>query len=210
MATVNALVHRHHRKSDGSYNVKIRVFHHEKKYIETEHYITDRQLRPDGTIKDTFILSLLNHQLDDYRETISRLGDRIELYSAERLRDYLRDKDKPIDFAAFCKEVIDFRMANKQKGSARTFRSVRFSLIDYFGRESVSVMEIHSDMLREYEAYLRTERTITRPDQFGIPKTRKVKGMTDIGLHNHMRDLRALFNLAAKKYNNKSLGITRT
>lgn len=62
MATVSALVHRHHRKSDGSYHVKIRVFHHQKKYIETEYYVTDnhrdypRQAIPPG-LTPAFALS---------------------------------------------------------------------------------------------------------------------------------------------------------
>lgn len=64
-------------------------------------------------------------------------------------------------------------------------------------------------MLHAYEAYLRCERVITRPDKYGQPQTRKVKGMTDIGVHNHMRDLRGLFNLVVKKYNKRSLGIIR-
>lgn len=41
MATVCAKVLKHHLKADGSYNVKIRIFHrNEKRYIDTEHYVT--------------------------------------------------------------------------------------------------------------------------------------------------------------------------
>ena len=48
-------------------------------------------------------------------------------------------------------------------------------------------------MLSSYERYLRKERTITRKNQFGAPLTRRVKGMGDAGIYNHMRDLRILF-----------------
>lgn len=210
MATVSAKVYGHHRKTDGSYNVKIRVFHRGiKKFIDTQHYVTDRQIGPDGEVKDSFIQSQLDRQLDDYRTTISGLGERLDLFSAEALRDFLRDKDKPIEFIGFCQAVIDERMENGQVGSAKTLKTVRYSLIDYFERETASVMKIHYDMLVDYEKYLRKERAITRPDKYGMPTTRTVKGMENTGLHNHMRDLRTLFNEAVKKYNNKSLGIIR-
>lgn|GEM_PF-1516284 len=75
MATVSALVYDHHRKSDGSFNVEIRVFHRKKKYIDTPHFVTDRRLEENGEIKDPFILKQVNQQLDDYRETISGLGN---------------------------------------------------------------------------------------------------------------------------------------
>ena len=45
MATVCAKVFKHHQKTDGTYNVKIRVFHkNERKWIDTIHFVTDKQL----------------------------------------------------------------------------------------------------------------------------------------------------------------------
>ena len=62
MATVCAKVFKHHLKADGSYNVKIRIFHKdEKRYIDTEHYVTDKQLSKNMTIKDPFINRMLNY-----------------------------------------------------------------------------------------------------------------------------------------------------
>jgi hypothetical protein len=39
-----------------------------------------------------------------------------------------------------------------------------------------------------------------------VVKTTK-KGLADSGLHNHMRDLRTMFNAARNLYNNEDLGI---
>jgi len=56
MATVCAKVFKHHLKTDGSYNVKIRIFHkNEKKYIDTEHYVTVKQLFKNLSIKDQVV-----------------------------------------------------------------------------------------------------------------------------------------------------------
>jgi hypothetical protein len=40
MATVSAKVYEHHKKSDGTYNVKICVYHKgERKFLDTNHYV---------------------------------------------------------------------------------------------------------------------------------------------------------------------------
>lgn len=41
----------------------------------------------------------------------------------------------------------------------------------------------------------------------GQTKEKTIDGLSDSGLHNHMRDLRTLFNAAFNKYNNEELGI---
>jgi len=43
----------------------------------------------------------------------------------------------------------------------------------------------------------------------GQTKIKTIKGLSDSGLHNHMRDLRTLFNAACNMYNNEDLGIYR-
>lgn len=43
MATVEAKVFAHHYKNDGTWNVKIRVFHKTQvRFIHTEHYVSDK------------------------------------------------------------------------------------------------------------------------------------------------------------------------
>jgi hypothetical protein len=43
----------------------------------------------------------------------------------------------------------------------------------------------------------------------GQTKEKTIDGLSDSGLHNHMRDLRTLFNAACNMYNNEDLGIYR-
>ena len=52
MSTVEAKIFTQHLKNDGTYNVKIRVFHkQEKKFIETEHYISEKKVKKDPKSK---------------------------------------------------------------------------------------------------------------------------------------------------------------
>jgi len=210
MATVAALVFEHHEKNDGTFNVKIRVYHKsEKKYIDTTHFVSKRQLDANFNIKDKFLLKKLEETLDEYRETISQLGFKLEFFSCEQLRDYLRDLNSDIDFIKFCEDHILQLKSENRPGTAGTHRTVKNSLKDYFKRESVSITEIHSNMLSSYEKYLRGERVIRRVNQLGKIVETNEKGLSDSGLHNHMRDLRTLFNAACNQFNNEDIGLIR-
>lgn len=210
MATVSAKVFEHHKKADGTYNVKICVQHKRlRKYLDTTHFVVRRQLTKDFKVKDPFIADKVEKQLRDYRKMISELDERLDYFTAESLRDYLRDKDEDIDFIKFCDHHIERLRKEKRTGTANNHRKIRNSLVDYFNRTSVSIKEINSNMLMAYERYMRSERTMTRINQLGNEVTTKEKGLSDSGLHNQMRDLRTLFNAARDLYNNEDLGIYR-
>ena len=54
MATLSAKVFKHHTKADGTFNVKICVSHKkDRRYIDTEHYVTEKKLSKDFSVKDT-------------------------------------------------------------------------------------------------------------------------------------------------------------
>jgi hypothetical protein len=208
MATVCAKIFKHHLKADGSYNVKIRIFHkNEKKYIDTEHYVTDKQLSKNMAIKDAFINRKVNLKIDEYRLAISSIGEKLDFFSAEALRDYLLNKNEEIDFIKFCDDHISQLKKDNRDGTAANHTTVRNSLVDYFGREKISVLEITGSMLGSYERFLRSERTIKRINQLKKEVTIKSNGIGDGGLYNYMRDLRTLFNAARERYNDQDLGI---
>ncbi|MDX3916921.1 MAG: phage integrase SAM-like domain-containing protein [Pseudosphingobacterium sp.] len=222
MATVDAKVLAHHGKNDGTWNVKISVYHKgQTKYIETEHFVTARQLTKNLEIKDTFLISIINKQLDNYRKEISKLGSALELFTAQTLKDYLIQNGEEIDFLKFSKEHIEQlrkerrkkfeqgKVKNKNCKNATSLNTVRNSLIDFFGKQSVSVKAINTSMLDEYDSYLRSERTMTRLDQFQREVTTTQKALGDASVHNYMKDLRTLFNACVKKYNIPRLNIKR-
>lgn len=187
--------------------MKICVYHkQERKFIDTAHYLSKKQIDADFKIKDMFILELLEETLKGYRQAISNLGGKLEFFSCKELRDYSREKDDEIDFIKFCSQHIDQLRRENRNGTANNQRTVRNSLIDYFKRSSVAIIEINSNMFFTYDRYLRTERNLTRINQFGR-KVHERKGLVSSGVYNHMRDLRTLFNAACKFYNNEDLGL---
>lgn len=209
MATVSAKVFEHHKKADGTYNVKICVHHNnQRRYIDTVHYVVKKQLTTKMKIKDNFVEELIDKQVKSYRKVISELGEKLNFFTAETLKDYLLDIDSEVDFIKFCRVHIAQSENDGKSGTAHNHRVILNSLIDYFKRESVSITEINSNMLISYERYLKSDRILIRPSgQKGLVKEIKTKGLSESGLYNHMRDLRTLFNAARNRYNNEDLGI---
>lgn len=73
MATIREVVLKHHKKSDGTYNVKYRVTHNRKaSYINSLHFVCDKQLKKDLSIKDTFLLAVISSELAEYRKKIKQ------------------------------------------------------------------------------------------------------------------------------------------
>ena len=212
MATVSAKVYEHPKKADGTYNVKIRVYHKEEKNFRHSSFPfpkTTRQgeRKKEFSIKDPFVLEIVDKKLKDYRKTISELEERLDFFTEDSLRDYLKKIDEEIDFIKFCANYIKQEKDDGRDGSAANHRSVRNHLIDFFNRETVSINEIHFNMLVQFERYLKSERTITRINQLGKFVTTVSQPVSDTSLYNYMRDLRTLFNEALNHYNNEDLGI---
>ncbi|CAM3957804.1 phage integrase SAM-like domain-containing protein [Mucilaginibacter galii] len=210
MATVCAKVYEHHKKNDGSYNVKIRIFHKgEKKYLDTPFFLTAKQLTKGFEIKDVFVKKSVQTLIDNYRKEIHGLEDRLQLFSIDELKCFLEEKDEDIDFIKFCDKHIDQLRADKRMATAANHTTVRNSLVDYFKKDVVSIREITSQFLRLYERHLRRPRKVTRLNQFKEEVTVLKEGISDQSLYNYTRDLRTLFNEAKRTYNNDDLGLIR-
>lgn len=210
MATVNALVLKHHFKKDGTVNVKIRLTHNRvSRYMDTQQYVTRKQLDKNFVIKDAFVSKPINLLLEKLRDAIAKLDGRLDFFYCDDLLAYLQNEEKPIDFVAFARKVIDDLIKEDRKASANNFNIVLNSLIDYFKRDQILITEINSLMLRSYEKYLLGFRVMNRIHRDGKRFTIHHKGLSQSGLYNHMRDLRWLFNLAREAYNYEDLGLIR-
>lgn len=210
MATVNAVVYDQFKRDDGTFHVQIKVFHKDvRRFIETNHYVSARQLDGRLKIKDKHILKSLEETLTDYRKTIGDLSAKLDFFTCDDLKAYLVNKDKEVDFIAFCTQHIAYLRKAKRDGTANNHRAVRNSLIDYFKKKVVSITEINSGMLFAYEKWLQTDRPMVRINQLGKEVTTIEKGMQVGGIYSHMRDLRTLFNEARKAYNNEDIGVVK-
>lgn len=138
MATVSAKVYEHHKKVDGTYNVKIGIYHKgEKKFIDTPHFLSLKQRtkvkgKKEFKIKDPFVLEIVDKKLKEYRKTISELENKLDFFTVESLRDYLKNKNEEIDFIKFCDIYIQQEKDDGRGGSAANHRAVRNHLVDFY------------------------------------------------------------------------------
>ena len=210
MATIGVRVFRHHKKKDGTYNVKVSVCHKRKTtYISTSHYLSIRKLNSDLSIKSYVVNRSLFKVLDDYREIISMFEDRLNMLNARELRDLLVDNFKSIDFLSYCKAYVTKLTDNDRKESAANYRTCYYSLIDFFNRECVGFNEITVNTIEEYQDYLKSERILVRQIRDGSFNKKVSPGLSQNSISGYLIHFKAFFNSGRKYYNNNSYGITR-
>jgi len=209
MTTVRATVFRHHEKADGTYNVKICIYHKRKRiYINTAHFITRKQLTKHFEIKDDFILNRVNQTLDKYRREISEISEILDGHTVESLKDYLLGKGKKVDFLEFCQIHLDQLEKNGRSKSKSNYKTVCNSIQDYLGnRDKLPIEEITLSWIAEYENFLRSKRTMVRKGRDSKNYTLTGKPLTDSTVHIYLRDFRGIFSAAMAYYNKPSLGI---
>jgi len=214
MATVTAVIIEHQKKKDGSWNVKVRLNHKtDSVYIPTDHFVTKSQINKKFEIKDTDLWDDYLHKLlARYRKSIAAIGDQLEDMTAKEVKERVLNSSKKvevIDFIAFSRDKIKDMINAGRESSAKTLMTVVNSLVDYRKSESLYIDEITSSFLVAYEKYLKSERIFYRNNFDGKALEYKRPPLSDAGLHNHMRDLRLLFNAARNYYNDEDRGIIR-
>jgi len=208
MATLNAKVFKHHyKKSDGTYNVKIVLYHGTSVYLDTEHYVVDKQLTKSFKIKDQFVLAQLGVTLSKYRKAISELGEKINALSADSLKQHLIGNELKVDFLKFSDDYItELKSKEATAKSGANFQTVRNHLLDFTNHSgSLPIQFISVEFISQFEKFLRKERIMIRKDQFGKMRKTKGKPLPDASIHVYLRDFQGLFSAAMKKFNRPSI-----
>lgn len=212
MATFKICVFEHQKRQDEKYPVSIRLYWKGKScYINTEYYVTDKQInKKTFSLKDVYILNELNRRIAKYEDIKSqKLGNRIELYTAKELANYLQKEAKPgtdhsIDFIEFSRKHIEHIRLKGRLNTASNLKRTVNAIIDFCnGRQRLSITEITYKFLAQFEEFLKTDRIIKRKNQFGKTVTTKRPPVSDVTLFDYMTDVRLLFNAAMEEFNDE-------
>jgi hypothetical protein len=77
MTTLNSKILKHHRKNDGTYNIKICIHHNgSNAFINTKYFVSEASLTKDLKIIDQNIKEAVEKILTGYREAIGNLDKR--------------------------------------------------------------------------------------------------------------------------------------
>lgn len=217
MATVSWVVFKHHKKSDGTYNPKIRISHNRtSSYIPTSIY-TDMVRFKKNSASGTITLERIKEELDDivneYRHIINENQDIVR--ECDTSKDIVamierRRKRKDIDFIEFARQHIS-TIANEGTRDAKTtgINSLCHFLKHKNGNERLAIKDLTSKFLREYEQWLRKERLIT-VRQSSVAgqayKTIRKPALNDTGVHSYMGIIQSIFNAALLYFNDYEKG----
>ncbi len=212
MATVKFKAHKHHKKADGTINIKLVVYHKgERSYPDTDHYVVEKQLTKKYEVKDPDLNAILTSELGEYRMEISKLGrNKLNLLSAAELGELLlpdisSDSDK-IDFISFGKALVSDLKEQKRFSYAGTLQAVINNLLDFKKTDVIFTQNITSELLMQFEDYLRKPHIQTRLNQFKAPVDVRQPAMGDAGIFATMKNFRILYKAAMSKYNNLETG----
>lgn len=217
MATVSWVVFKHHKKSDNTYNPKIRISHNRtSSYISTSIYtelVRFKRNSASGTITSEKIKEELDGLVREYRQIINEHQDVVN--ECETSKDIVamierRKQKKEIDFIEFARMFIE-KTPNEGTKTVKTtgINSLCHFLNHKNGNEKLLIKDLTSRFLREYEAWLRQERYITvRQNKTAKQayKTIKKSALNDTGVHSYMGIIQSVFNAALLHFNDYEKG----
>ncbi len=201
MATFKAEVYAHHKKADGTYNIKIRVTHNrQKRFLATPWYVTKEDMTRSLKIKNQRYIDYTDALIRKYREICDRAGDRLPGMTVDEVV-YLIEHDDgrnfDLDIVAYARRFIQELYDAGRAGNARSYEVAINNLVKFVGREKISIKEITARFVSDWIKYL-TERP-ARPN--------REKGGRAQSLYPSQ--LRAIHNRAKREFNDEDAGIIR-
>lgn len=199
MATFKAEVYSHHKKQDGTYNVKIRVIHKQKKrYISTSIFVDKDDLTRTLKIKNQLVVDQTDDIIKDYRSICNKNSQLIECMDVDQVVEFVKKGNSEdrfdLDFIDYCKKYIE-KIENS--GNAYNFTVALNNLIKFIGRETLSIHEINTKFVNDWIDWIKKE----------PPPKGKKKGTRASSLYP--QTIRAIHMAAKKVYNDEGAGIIK-
>lgn len=192
MATIKAIVRKDNKRTDGTWRVSYRLYHGKILHIPTSHYIGAESIDKDtDEIKEEFITNFIAEELKTLRKNISQLGRKIDLMTCEKLREYLVETDKTMDFFKFSTLYIGKIVEKKSESSKVTYTAVINNLKLYHKHKELSPLEITEHFVAEFEYFLLYD------------KDNPVKPST---VNIYIQLFKKMFKEMKKKFNNAAIG----
>jgi len=199
MASITATILKHHKKQNGSWNVKIRISQKGRSvYIDTSIVASKEDLDTKLRLKKIFIDKYLSVELNRLRDIVNKLGIRADGLSAEQIRFLLIRNEEEMDFFKFFDEYSE-----KHSGRINTIIKRKSSvarLKEFVGREVLSPLDIKSKFLSDFQEFLKTP----------IRKDAVARGArSNRTILNIIIDIQVIFNLMRDRYNDEDSGEIR-
>ena len=199
MATIAWVVFKHHKKADGTYNPKIRVYHKgTTAYVSTPiftPFVRFKRGESTGTVTDGDVRDSLNDRVKSMRQLLNKFDYAIEhcedAKSVVAFLDRRMNQGKDLDFIRFAKKMIDRMPGN---GTRKTRESLLVNLASFVEEDSLPVSKITFSFLARFEAWLNAKES---------SPGRRLKPSTVVAYINAFR---TLYNQMLRAYNDYDTG----
>lgn len=198
-------VYAHHRRKDGTYNVKICVFFNGKeRRLPTTIYCEKKDLTRTHHIKSQDILNKANALISRMHSAIAD----ISLYDLEdkdvdwlvaRIKTKLTAQVFKLNFFAFAEEFI----AGMNDGTRRTYETALNAFERHLKRREIDINDITKRVLLEFIDFCDKEPKMAKNRHTGeyvATKSSKRKGLASA---TYINRLAAIFKAAKQKYNDE-------
>lgn len=197
------------KRSDGTYNVRIRVIHNRNiRRISTNLYVTADDLTRTLKIKNQAILDRCESLLKKCRDYCNTFGFEITGMDIDDLVDGLKKHLKGGD--VFHLDFIDY---TKQKAAQMTPSTGTYYLImlnalrRFIKRDTLDISEINTVFLQNFEKFIETE-----PSQQGNNRKvdkKDIKPKRGRAVSAYLACIRAIHNKAKAEFNDEDRGLIR-
>ena len=200
MPTFKAEVYEHHRRGDGTYNIKIRVTHNRKKrYLATPWYVTREDLTRGFKLKNTRYIDATDELIKRYRTTCNALGETLLSLDVDKVVELIKiraDEVFKLDVIAYTRSHIKQLEDEGNPGNALGYKTMLRSLTRYIGRDSLDIGEITVSFLNGWIKWIAENR------RGGSTAFCRSQGV-------YLAKLSAIYNRAKREYNDEEGGLIR-
>lgn len=197
MLTFKAEVLKSKQKSDGTYNVKIRMTYNRKvKRLATNIFVRKEDLTKSFKLKNPQFIKEADALVRQYQEICAALSLEASNYSIDEILEFIKtaqEKNKSIDFIQFSKEWLEQTEIKGKKNYKTAFNS----FVAYIGRSNLPTSQVTKDLISGYMEYLLKKRAIRTAELERQGK--RIPSNRAISLY--LGSIRHLFNEAKKYYN---------
>ena len=205
MATFKAVILKQDKRSDNTYNVKVRVIHNRKVgIIGTQYYVKKK------TIDNNTLVTVEELVISKYRKIVLGISNLSEL-NVKQLVDLLKRDDNPdIDFFEFTDTILaDLKKRGRMKTHS-TYQTTKNRIMVFTGLKSLPMSMITASFLERFEIWLRRHKErVEKKNKGKISYDEIWKECDNTTINLYMRNIRALFNMARSKYNDEDTGDIR-
>lgn len=197
MLTFKAEVLKSKQKSDGTYNVKIRMtYNREVKRLATNIFVRQEDLTKSFRLKNPKFIQEADAIVRHYQEICAKLQVDINNYTLDDIIALLKGEQKKsqeIDFIQFSREWI----AHTTIKGAENYTSAINAFVQFLGKDKLVIQQLTTSLLKDFMDYLVRKREekmkLLKKQGKRIPSNRVVS--------LYLGSIRHLFNEAKKHYN---------